>query len=123
MSCCGDYITLLRFENGKPICEFSYDLQTRCGGLSEYLTAWDTETISYDKITKTITIEYATDDLTSDCYCEQKCYDDDTYRGSSHFYEEGIPKHCRCVFVFNGETFELNESYWEIIKNDDSQER
>jgi len=26
-----------------------------------------------------------------------------------------IPEYCKCVFVFNGETFELTEDYWNKI--------
>jgi hypothetical protein len=112
-TCLREYITLVRFEGGKPVCDFSYQLNTRFGSSQQF---------DYDAETKTITIAYETDDHTSDCYCEQECDDKDTYRGNSSYYENGTPKDCRCVFVFNGETFELTEECWQkkfLKENDD----
>jgi hypothetical protein len=108
-SCLGQYITLVKFEDGNPVCEFSYSLSTR--------TNWEDNIIKYDAETKTITIAYKTDDFTSDCICESKCNDDDSSYSRS-YDEDGIPKYCRCVFGFNGETFELDEESWQRRKEE-----
>jgi hypothetical protein len=122
MTCCSQYITLIQFENDHPVCEFSYQLNTRGAGLSAVLTDWNPDwewleknIIYYNDTTKIITIEYATDDLTHDCFCEQEC-NNDTYRGESGDEYPVIHRNCHCVFAFNGETFELIEQCWQKRK-------
>ena len=110
MTCYGQYIILVRFEDGEPVCEFSYQLDTRFRSVEQF---------DYNVETKTITIVYETDDWTSGCHCEPECYEK-TYRGNSSYDDdEYIPKYCRCVFVFNGKTFELDEYYWKKRRDND----
>ena len=95
-TCLDRYITLVKFENGSPVSEFSYELSSRFGYVEQF---------DYDAVTKTITIAFETDDLTG------RESDYDTY-----------DEYCKSVFTFDGETFELTESYWKKTKKD-SQDR
>jgi len=102
-TCEGNYITLVSFKNGKFFCDFSYYLDTRGG-----TTPDSGGSLSYDKESQTISVDYVTDDLTPECTCDdyekvsQKRADSGIYVQSD---QTDYGRHCSCVFKFNGSTF------------------
>jgi hypothetical protein len=65
--------------------------------------------VSYDAKTKTITADYTTDDLTTDCDCIQDTEEEVGLIISNAKPEEAEPEEqkCYCTFKFNGVNFEL----------------
>lgn len=94
-TCVGMYIDVIKVENGNYTKDFSYNIYLRSGSGG----------FEYDSNSKTIYVEYQTDDLTSNCSC----------RNTSSEYEDDFHKKCVCIFVFNGRTFELVKESWEKI--------
>jgi len=98
-TCLRQYIKLLHFENGEPVSDFDIALPSRFGSVEQF---------AYDVKTKTITIEYESDD-------QNGMYD----------YENGCGDYYYEVYLFNGETFESIETHWkkcikERIKDDEN---
>ncbi len=101
--CFENHISLVKFEDGQFVRDFYYSFDSR-----------DPESdIEYDSESQTIEIEYVTDELTSDCYCDVE-EEDKEYVDA---VEELTPKRCTCVFEFNKVNFELIKDCWERIKN------
>ncbi|MDR0872145.1 MAG: hypothetical protein LBN27_01590 [Prevotellaceae bacterium] len=101
-ACFETSIELVQFKDGEWINDFSYSVESRSYN----------EVLLYDPKTKTISVEYETDDLTQSCTCEQK--QEPEY---DSYFDWNNRKSCECTFVFNGETFELAKQCWEIIHN------
>jgi hypothetical protein len=92
--------TLITYINGRFEEEFSYMVNSR---------HWEGG-VSYNPEQQTITANYDTDDLTTDC----DCYNHSDYP-RDHEEESQIKKRCHCTFRFNGETFEAVKASWEIL--------
>jgi len=103
-SCFGSSISLVKFEEGIFYEEFLYSIDSR---------SWE-DGINYDHESKKITIDYITDDLTSDCNCNNFVVEEIDY--SDWEDVEIITKKCHCTFEFNGLNFELIKESWEKIK-------
>ena len=101
-SCMGHYAKLVHYENGQPVVDFEYELDTRMG----YENA-----IEYNPATKTLWAHYTTDDMQTYCYCgeEDKNQADDRA-------DESAVRQCSCTFTFNGTTFELTGQKDEPVK-------
>ena len=92
---------VVSYQNGAFNQEFYYAVNSR---------SWE-EGVVYDTASKTITVDYVTDDLTPDCGCssqEENLYADDS--------DGKITKRCHCTFQFNGSKFELVKASWEKLK-------
>ncbi|PCJ67586.1 MAG: hypothetical protein COA58_00175 [Bacteroidetes bacterium] len=100
--CFETYVQLVQFKNGSFQEDFIYSLNLR---------SWE-DGVNYDPITKTITVSYETDDLTTECHCSNNG-EDYNYNNEEH---ELIKKKCFCSFEFNGSNFELIEESWEKVK-------
>jgi len=75
-------------------------------------------TLDYNSTSKTIVVDYITDDLTTDCDCTNYAMlDENEYNNYSDSDEtEPITKRCHCTFEFNGLNFELVKESWEKEK-------
>ncbi|MFK8104529.1 MAG: hypothetical protein AB8G15_18540 [Saprospiraceae bacterium] len=82
--------------------DFAYAVSSR---------GWESS-ISYDHETKTISIDYLTDDLTSSCYCSE----DGTEEDYSEESDLSPVKNCTCTFEFDGFSFELVQAGWKKVK-------
>ncbi|MEO1435180.1 MAG: hypothetical protein AAFV80_06550 [Bacteroidota bacterium] len=101
-ACFETSVLLVSFDTSAVRAEFSYSVTLR---------SYE-EGVYYDPESRTITVEYETDDLTSDCGCSNEL---DLEPESTPYWYTGTedalePIECRCVFQFNGEQFELIES-------------
>lgn len=106
--CFETHIMLVEFKEGVFIPNFSYAVSSR---------SWE-EGVSYDASTKTITVDYETDDLTPECDCSNYA-DPDTDEYSYDYDDETfVYKRCHCTFEFNGSNFELTKECWEKLKVD-----
>ena len=74
-TCLTQYITLVKFENGKPVSEFDYDL--------EFQFERDVQ-FEYDAKTKTITIAFERDDVSDSNYDE---YSKEVYTFNGETFE------------------------------------
>ncbi len=94
-------IMLVKFKDGVFHQDFLYSLDSRN----------PTEGIEYNSKTKKITVDYVTDDLTTDCYCNnsQKTEENSNER-------EEVKKKCHCTFQFNGLNFFLMKKGSEKVK-------
>lgn len=99
--CFENNIMLIKFEDGQFITDFAYSVNSRI---------WETD-FTYDPIKKTIDISYETDDLTSECNCQNGL--EENYSNED---EEFVQKKCACFFEFDGLNFELTKASWEKIK-------
>ena len=100
-SCLLTYVQLLRFSGSEFIEEFALFMESRGNG-----------SVAYEHEGKTIYIDYDIDDLTSYCYgCEKEFNYDE-------LEENQRTVHCYSKLVFDGKSFELRESHWEIIENE-----
>lgn len=106
--CFETFVMLVKLENGVFKQDFVYAVNSR---------SWE-EGVSYDSESKTITVDYITDDLTTECHClnyatldaqenDYNTYDEDI---------EPIEKRCHCTFQFNGLNFELTKEDSSIFK-------
>lgn len=99
-TCMEDYILLANFNQGKFKADFDYSVSNRMTseGPDGYV-----EPITFDKKRKTISVDFALDDLTSNCDCTEKKLgssdNDDTTSNDSTKVK------CHCLYKFNGETF------------------
>lgn len=89
--CFQTYIMLVQFKNGVFQQEFYYSVNSR---------SWEGG-VEYNHSTKTITVNYITDDLTTNCYCSN------SDEASNDYDETFIEKKCHCTFQFDGLNFEL----------------
>ncbi len=108
-SSCFEYnLMLVSLNEGLFEVDFSYGISTRFpeeGG------------IDYNPSTKTIVVDYVTDDLTSDCYCLN--YAEMSEVADDYHFADGQElraKKCHCTFEFNGSNFELIKESWEKVK-------
>ncbi len=99
--CFQSQIMLVEFKDGIFHENFMYTLDSRDPN----------EGIDYDSKTKTITVDYITDDLTTDCYCNnsQKTEENSNER-------EEVKKKCHCTFQFDGLNFFLKKKGSEKVK-------
>lgn len=72
---------------------------------------------SYDHEKQRITVDYETDDLTTDCNCD---FDDLNEDYDEDAEDREWEKSCFCLYAFNGITFELMESSWQKIPSETS---
>lgn len=88
-------IQLVSFNDGTFNQDFYYSINSRM---------WD-ETLVYNPNTKTIFINYFTDDLTPECNCsiDEEYMEDHNYFAASK--ADTISQACQCKYVFDGETF------------------
>ena len=93
-TCFDTYILLVKFKNGIFKQDFYYNVNLRNSK----------EGINYNPETKTISVDYTTDDLTTDCYCINYINENKEQYNSDI---EPKQKNCHCTFVFNGLNFEL----------------
>lgn len=104
-SCFESNIMLVSLKGGIFEKDFSYSVNSR--SLEEG--------VSYDPKLKIITVNYITDDLTTDCYCSNFADEElDNYYSDNE--QEAITKKCHCTFKFNGLNFDLVKESWERIK-------
>jgi hypothetical protein len=94
-------IMLVKFKDGIFEQDFVYSISSR---------SWE-EGVSYDSKSKTITVDYITDDLTTDCDCSNYAKSDEEQNDYNTTNEETKPikKRCHCTFEFNGLNFELTK--------------
>lgn len=102
-------VMLVRLEGGIFQQDFVYSISSR---------SWE-EGVSYDPNSKIITVDYVTDDLTTDCDCSNFVeLDEEPDNYYSYSKEtEPINKRCHCTFEFNGLNFVLIKESWEKIKD------
>jgi len=101
-TCQGCYAKLVHYNNGKPVFDFEYDLSTRLGA---------DNMIEYYPASKTLTVQYFTDDFRPYCYCLEEQKD------SAGSNDDGTAMHqCTCKFKYNGKTFVLAGSSDRIAK-------
>lgn len=96
-------VALVKLDKG----EFKYDFNH-----SVNLRDWEGG-VQYHPETKTITVDYITDDLTEHCNCED--IEVDEYEDSNTDQSEFQEKKCHCTFKFNGTNFELVKVLWEKL--------
>ncbi|MEM5564909.1 hypothetical protein WNY78_07325 [Psychroserpens sp. AS72] len=113
-ACYVDYVTLVHFDKGDFELDFEYAIDSR-----DY-----DEKIVFDKDSKTLTIQYVTDDLSEDCFCsneEYQTYWTDGKTKDELFNDDETLKEqsCSCIFKFNGKTFELTNRNAEFLKTKD----
>ncbi len=101
-------VMLVRLEGGIFQQDFVYSINSR---------SWE-EGVYYDPNSQIITVDYVTDDLTTDCDCINNAELDDEQDSyySDNEETEPINKSCHCTFEFNGLNFELIKESWEKIK-------
>jgi hypothetical protein len=106
--CFESNIMLVSLKDGIFEQDFSYSVNSR---------SWE-EGIVYNSGTKEITIDYITDDLTSDCGCSNYAVLDEEENNYYSYNDETEPitKRCHCTFKFNGLNFELVKESWEKVK-------
>jgi hypothetical protein len=103
-TCVGQYIELVKFSKGNFEWDFNYTLDTRSYGDND-------NQLVYDQKTKTISVDYVTDDLKTECDCGQETTDTTTNTSVEHTdttkQADTLPggKKCSCLFVFNGKIF------------------
>ncbi|MFK7810302.1 MAG: hypothetical protein AB8F74_21035 [Saprospiraceae bacterium] len=105
--CFESNIMLVKLNDGMFEEDFSYSVNSR---------SWE-EGISYNSKTKVITVDYITDDLTTDCDCSNYA----TLDEEENYYldnddPEPMVKRCHCTFQFNDLNFELVKESWEKVK-------
>ena len=104
--CFESNIMLVNFVDGVFEQDFYYSVNSR---------SWETG-ITYNHENKSITVEYETDDLTTDCNCKDAM---DSDSGDGLYYDSGMefkPVECQCRFDFDGLNFELTKESWEVVK-------
>ncbi len=89
--CFETHVLLTKFEDGIFKSDFEYAINIR-----DYEKG-----LAYDSTTKTIYVEYISDDLTPFCNCN----DEDNI--SEIDEQEYNTLECKCIFKFNGNNFEL----------------
>lgn len=94
-SCFETSVRLIVFKDGEFKEDFMYSVMNR---------DWN-DGVLYDHETKTIIVDYHTDDLTPFCSCSGEIDDDDEFNVDG-VADDAFSIHCRCRFVFNGSTFE-----------------
>jgi len=79
--------------------------------------------VVYNKETNTITVDYITDDLTTECACYNFEDFDEDQQDIFGFIEDNSfegnpekPKKCHCTYQYNGEAFELIKESWEKVQ-------
>ena len=100
--CFETHVMLVKFDAGLFKCEFYYSVNSR---------SWETG-VKYNSKTKTITVDYETDDLTPECGCLNNSEDEII----TDYDAEPIRQKCHCEFGFNGLNFELLKEHRETIK-------
>jgi|AntRauTorcE11897_2_1112592.scaffolds.fasta_scaffold21196_2 hypothetical protein len=103
-TCYESFVQLIQPKGDKLESQFAYALNLRNG--------WDNP-IEFDPETQRISAEYETDDLTTECVCEDQSDDEESYLYNQT--ENSQMKKCRCIFEFNGSTFELVDSKARLI--------
>lgn len=98
--CFAEELSLVHIQDTTLETDFSYFIDSR---------SWD-QAIEYDEEKKLVKVYYETDDLTTDCYCNEAA--DETEKEES----SDVQKTCKCLFRFNGNTFELVEAKSTIIE-------
>ncbi len=106
--CFESNIMLVKFKDGAFEQDFSYSVNSR---------SWE-EGIIYNSKTKVISVDYITDDLTTDCDCLNYAMLDEEENNyyTNNDETEPITKRCHCTFKFNGLNFELVKESWEKVK-------
>ena len=90
-------VMLVSIREGVFEVDFSYSLVSR---------SWE-EGVHYDHEKNIITVDYITDDLTTDCYCDDEVEAElDDYH-SVDSEEELISLRCHCTYQFDGSNFRL----------------
>jgi hypothetical protein len=97
-SCFGNSFGLLAMDSGRVFETYSFSVDSR---------SWEIPfTIDFNENDSLITVLYAVDDLSGDCYCgeyeDQKTFKED--------YLEGESKYCRFVFRYHNFKFFLIEN-------------
>lgn len=105
--CYTQYIQVVYFdsEDEKFVVDFDYNLSTRS---FEY-------GIVYDREMQTIDIEYETDDLTPECYCENQAYQEEDPFSLQELEQKKL---CSCSFVFDGLEFVQTKACWEVLEEE-----
>lgn len=104
-TCYWTSILLVKIENGLFISEFHYAVESR---------SWETGVVYYSE-TKTIEVNYLTDDLTSYCNCEPIHENETELDRYDLDMDESNRLKCHCKFKFNGLNFELVKESWEKL--------
>lgn len=102
--CFRTFVRLIAFSDNQFREEFSYSVTNR---------DWN-DGVQYDHETRTVKVDYHLDDLTPYCSCSGEA-DEDTIRDNSEG-EVQYRINCRCMFVFNGKSFELVEGSWKRVE-------
>ncbi|WP_299336194.1 hypothetical protein [uncultured Psychroserpens sp.] len=109
-ACFEEYVTLTHFEDGAFQLDFEYSVSSR---IAE-------QHIFYDDISRSISVFYDTDDLTTVCYCSNEGTDNrDIETISSSDIDDTEQFTCSCLFEFNGRTYKLTKQCSEVIKTKD----
>jgi len=95
-TCFDTYILLVKFKNGIFEQDFYYNVNLR--NVEEGL--------NYNPETKIISVDYTTDDLTTDCYCINYANNN---KEQYNYNVKPKQKKCHYNFVFNGLNFELTK--------------
>lgn len=107
-TCFKYFYQLVSYENGQFKTDFYYGFTSR-----DY-----TSQLDYNPTTRSIMVNYNTDDLTSECNCQKDEYIDDTEPSDWNTEEDIVLRNCDCTFTFNRNNFELTKSCIEKMKID-----
>jgi len=107
--CFFSYAMIVTLKDSMFVAEFSYSTDSR-----DYSSG-----IDYSPETKTLTVEYTTDDLTMECGCENEVeiIGEDVRSYWNQDEEELIEQLCTCTFQYDGERMVLIKSTEEKIKD------
>ena len=109
-ACFEEYVTLTHFENNTLQLDFEYSVVSRVAE----------QRIFYEAFSKSLSVFYDTDDLTTDCHCgdtdlsNRYAGDDDNDADDT---QEPASYSCSCLFEFSDGTFKLLKQCAERIKD------
>ncbi|WP_208746768.1 hypothetical protein [Aquimarina algiphila] len=103
-------VMLVTYNDGIFQQDFSYSLVLR---------DWDGG-VKYEPKTRMISVDYKTDDLTTDCNCKNYIESESNNNDQDYFQNvnQSNTFKCQCVFMFNGLNFELVKECKEKIIED-----
>ncbi|WP_299277013.1 hypothetical protein [uncultured Psychroserpens sp.] len=106
-ACFEEYVTLTHFEDNTLQLDFEYSVVSRVAE----------QRIFYEAFSKSLSVFYDTDDLTTDCYCEDQDLNNRIYEeDDTEDIQESSTYSCSCLFEFSKDTFKLLKQCAERIK-------
>ena len=106
-SCMATYALLTHFDKGGFVTDFETMIDGRMG--SE---------ITFDPLSKVLSVDYMTDDLLRECFCETLTTEESSNSDEeiTEISEEIIIQSCSCKYKFHGNTFKLTTHHFDMAK-------